>query len=253
MNILYVGDVYGERGLKAIETFLPKAKRDFPYDLLVINGENVSGGVGIKEEDYKALMRFGARAVTLGNHAFSKEELFDYIDDANVVRPLNYPEGAPGSGFKVLNINGVKVAIMQVMGRIFMNDPLDNPFKALDDALETLEADIILVDLHAEATSEKLALAHYLDGRVDIAVGTHTHVQTNDAMRLPKGTLYMSDIGMSGALHGILGADKDIIVKRFTTGLPIRMRPETSKPLQMNGVHIDTDNKTIQPVAYRDK
>ncbi|MFW6298543.1 MAG: TIGR00282 family metallophosphoesterase, partial [Bacillota bacterium] len=243
MNILYLGDVYGEMGIKAIEKYLPKAKKQYPYDLLLINGENVSGGIGLTKDDYTKLMRFGAHLITLGNHAFSKDEIFDYMDEAKVIRPLNFPKGAPGEGMKLINYNGTKVAILQVMGRIFMNDPLDNPFTALDQALENLEADIVLVDLHGEATSEKLALAHYLDGRVDAAVGTHTHVQTNDAMRLPGGTLYMSDIGMCGALHGILGADKDIIVKRFTTGLPIRMKPETSKALQMNGVYIDTDKK----------
>lgn len=253
MNILYLGDVYGEMGIKAIQKFLPKAKRDYPYDLLLINGENVSGGIGITKDDYKTLMRFGAHLVTLGNHAFSKDELYDFIDESKLIRPLNFPEGAPGEGMKTININGTTVTVIQVMGRIFMNDPLDNPFSALDGVLGDLESDIVLVDLHGEATSEKLALGHYVDGRVDIAVGTHTHVQTNDAMALPKGTLYMSDIGMCGALHGILGADRDIILKRFTTGLPIRMKAETSKALQMNGVFIDTDKKTIRPVAYRDE
>jgi len=252
MNILYLGDVYGERGIKAIEKFLPKVKADHPYDFLIINGENVSGGIGITKEDYQRLMDFKAHVITLGNHAFSKDELFDYIDTAKIVRPLNYPEGAPGTGVQIINYNGVLVAVMQVMGRIFMRDPLENPFRVLDETLETVEADIRILDIHGEATSEKLAIGHYVDGRVDAALGTHTHVQTNDAMTLPGGTMYMTDIGMCGALHGILGADKKTILERFTTGLPIRMKPETSRPLQLNGALIDTDRKMIKTIAYRD-
>ena len=252
MKILYLGDVYGKQGIKAIEKFLPKAKSDHPYDFLIINGENVSGGVGITKADYQRLMEFKAHVITLGNHAFFKDELFDYIDKAKIVRPLNYPKGTPGTGVQIINFNGLKVAVLQVMGRIFMRDPLESPFRVLDETLASLDGDIKILDIHGEATSEKLAIAHYVDGRVDAAFGTHTHVQTNDAMRLPRGTFYMTDIGMCGALYGILGADKDTIVNRFTTGLPIRMKPETSRPLQMNGVWIDTDDKHIETIAYRD-
>jgi metallophosphoesterase (TIGR00282 family) len=193
-------------------------------------------------------MEKGAHVITLGNHAFSKKELLDFIDDANIVRAINYPKHTPGKGIHTLKFNDKSVTVIQVMGRIFMHDPLNNPFEALDEALEGLTSDVIIVDVHAEATSEKLAIAHYLDGRVTAIIGTHTHVPTNDAMRLPKGSLYISDVGMTGAKYGILGADKNIVLKKFLTGMPLRMQPEDSNILQLNAVLIDTDLNTITPI-----
>ncbi len=252
MRVMFIGDIYGEAGLKALDRFLPKLKQRYPYDILVANGENVSGGLGLERKDYKTLMQHGVKAVTLGNHAFSKAELFDYIEDANIVRPLNYPKNTPGKTVLTLNFNGVRLAIIQLMGRIFMGDPLNNPFESVDATLPTIDANYIFVDVHAETTSEKLAIGHYLDGRVDGVVGTHTHVATNDAMTLPKGTLYQTDAGMCGAKYGILGASRETVLKKFTTGMPVRLKPEQTHTLQLNGVYMDFEKKTIQTVRLSD-
>ncbi|MFH5881512.1 MAG: TIGR00282 family metallophosphoesterase [Candidatus Izemoplasmataceae bacterium] len=249
MKILYVGDVYGKKGLEALDMFLAEVKRDTNYHILIINGENVADGLGIREKEYKTLMQHGAHVITLGNHSFSKNELFDFIDDAKIVRPLNYPKNTPGKGILTINYNGKKLAVIQVMGRVFMHDPLNNPFEALDDILENIDADYIFLDVHAEATSEKLAIAHYVDGRVTAVCGTHTHVQTNDAMRLPNGTFYITDVGMTGVKYGILGADKDLVLKKFTSGMPIRIQPSNDTVLQFNAVLIDLLNQTIKPIS----
>ncbi len=252
MRVLFLGDIYGETGLKTVERYLPKLKEDFPHNLLIVNGENVSDGLGLRQKDYKRLMALGVHGVTLGNHAFSKKDILDYIDEANIVRPLNYPKSTPGKTRLDVNYNGTIVTVIQVMGRIFMHDPLNNPFEGLDALLASIDSDHVIVDVHAETTSEKLALGHYLDGRVDAIIGTHTHVATNDAMTLPKGSLYITDVGMCGAKYGILGADKDLVLQKFTTGMPIRLKPDLSKSQQLNGVLLDLEKKTITPVQYSD-
>lgn len=252
MKILYIGDVYGERGLEACERFLPQIKRDYPYHILIVNGENSADGLGLRLKEYKRLMALGAHMITLGNHSFSKSEIFEFIDDSNIVRPLNYPPSTPGQGLRMIQFNQHQIAVIQIMGRVFMHDPLDNPFTTLDKVLETIKADKIIVDIHAETTSEKLVIAHYLDGRVDAVLGTHTHVQTNDAMQLPKGTLYLTDVGMTGVKFGILGADRDTVIKKFTTGLPLRLFPSDDTILQLNAAYLDLELNTIQTVHYSD-
>lgn len=253
MRIVFLGDIYAQSGIEAVRRFLPRIKKDYPHDIIIANGENVAGGLGITKMDYKALMQLGIKGITLGNHAFSKGELFEFIDDANIVRAINYPAGTPGKTVLTINFNGTRVAIIQVMGRIFMGDPLNNPFEALDAILPTIDSDYVVVDVHAEATSEKLAIGYYLDGRVDAVVGTHTHVPTNDAMRLPAGTLYQTDAGMCGVKHGILGASRETVLKKFTTGMPVRLKPEESSILQLNGVVLDLKQSTIQTIRYTDE
>ncbi len=252
MKIVYLGDIYGEKGLKALEKFLPKLKETYPHDLLIANGENVSDGLGLKQVDYKTLMKLGVRAITLGNHAFSKDEIFDYIEDANIVRPMNYPKNTPGKTVLKINFNGKHICILQVMGQVFMNGNVNNPFESLDETLKTVSCDYILVDVHAEATSEKLAVGHFLDGRVNAVLGTHTHVPTNDAMRLPKGTLYQTDVGMCGVKYGILGADKDRVMHKFLTGMPTRLRPHEANVLQLNATYVDLEKNEIHAIQYID-
>lgn len=252
MKLLWVGDVYGAKGLESLQRFLPSLKRDHQYQLLVVNGENVADGLGIRLRDYKTIMSLGAHMITLGNHGFSKRDVLEFIDTSNLVRPLNYPPGTPGQGLRIINYNGMRMAVLSVMGRVFMHDPLDNPFTALDVALSELEVDRIIVEVHAEATSEKLAIAHYLDGRVDAVVGTHTHVQTNDAMQLPKGTLYMTDLGMTGVKYGILGADRDKVMHKFLTGMPTRLQASEETQLQLNAALLDFSAQTIQPIHISD-
>lgn len=248
MRVLFIGDVFGTRGQEAIDKYLPKVKQDYRPDVILVNGENIDKGFGLTLKTYKFLMQHGARCVTLGNHSFSKRELLEFIDDANVIRPANYHEDVPGKGMQVIRFNDKTIAVINLMGRIFMGDPLDNPFQKIDTLLEEVDADYVVVDFHAEATSEKLAFGHYVDGRVDAVVGTHTHVPTADAMVLPKETLYITDIGMTGAKFGILGGDKDPIIYKFLTGMPSRIKEDTSKALQFNAVLLDLETHKIEAI-----
>lgn len=248
MKVLFIGDVFGTLGQKAINKYLPKVKNEYKPNLIFLNGENIDKGFGISEEIYKDLMKMGINAITMGNHTFSNKELFSFIDSSNIIRPANYDESVPGVGHKTINYNGLKVTIINLMGRIFMGDPLDNPFKVIDTLLSELETDYIFIDFHAEATSEKIAFAHHVDGRVTGVVGTHTHVPTADTMTFPQGTMYVSDIGMTGAKYGVLGAMANTQVPKFITGLRGRITEELTGPLQFHAVIMDTDTKTIKGI-----
>lgn len=248
MKVLFIGDVFGTRGMEALNKYLPEIKKEHKPNLIFLNGENIDRGFGISEKLYKELMIMGINVVTLGNHSFSKKELVDFIEDSNIIRPANYNDSVPGKGYITVKYNDKTVTVINLMGRIFMGDPLDNPFKKADEILESINSDFIFVDFHAEATSEKIAMAHYLDGRVDAVVGTHTHVPTADAMVFPNKTMYISDIGMTGAKYGILGADKDIIINKFLNGLPQRIKESLSKELQFNAVIIDTVLNKIKSI-----
>lgn len=248
MKVLFIGDVYGSLGQKAVTKYLPKLKSEYKPHLIFMNAENIDRGKGISEKIYKDLMKMGISLLSMGNHTFSNRELYNFIDDSNIIRPANYDEKVPGVGYKTINFNGKTVTLINLMGRIFMGDPLDNPFKVVDNILNNIASDYIFVDFHAEATSEKIAFTHYVDGRVDAVVGTHTHVPTADTMVFPKGTMYITDIGMTGAKYGVLGAQKDIQVDKFITGLRGRIVEEKEGPLQMNAVLIDTDLKKIKGI-----
>lgn len=248
MRVLFLGDVFGTRGMEALYKYLPQVKTDYKPNLIFMNGENVDKGFGISEKIYKELMIMGVNAITLGNHSFSKRELIDFIDDSNIIRPANFSDAVPGKGYITVKYNTETVTVINLMGRIFMGDPLDNPFKKVDEILDEIDSDFIFVDMHAEATSEKIAMAHFLDGRVTAVVGTHTHVPTADAMVFPNKTMYITDIGMTGAKYGILGADKDIILDKFLTNMPQRIKESLSTELQFNAVIIDTTLNTIQSI-----
>ncbi len=248
MKVLFIGDVFGTRGMEALNKYLPEIKNEYKPNLIFLNGENIDKGFGISEKIYKELMVMGINAVTLGNHSFSKRELIDFIDESNIIRPANYSDSVPGRGYITVKYNDKLVTVINLMGRIFMGDPLDNPFRRVDEILEELNSDFIFVDMHAEATSEKIAMAHYLDGRVTAVVGTHTHVPTADAMVFPNKTMYITDIGMTGAKYGILGADKDIIISKFLTGMPQRIKESLSTKLQFNAVIMDTVLNKIKSI-----
>jgi len=248
MKILFIGDVFGSRGMEALYKYLPKIKQEHKPNLIFLNGENIDRGFGISESIYKELMKLGISVITLGNHSFSKREIIDFIDDSNIIRPANYADSIPGKGFITIKYNDKKVTVINLMGRIFMGDPLDNPFKKADEIIANLETDYIIIDMHAEASSEKIAITHYLDGRVTAVVGTHTHVPTADAMTFPKGTMYITDIGMSGTKYGVIGADKDIIINKFLDGMPRRIKEDLSPTLQFNAVIMDTDLKKIKSI-----
>ncbi|MHC5268444.1 TIGR00282 family metallophosphoesterase [Enterococcus sp. LJL98] len=224
MKILFVGDVVGSLGRAAISEYVPKLKKKYRPQVTIINGENAAAGRGITEKIYKGFLQDGADVVTLGNHAWDNREIFEFIDRAKkLVRPANFPEGTPGVGVVYVKVNQIELAVINLQARTFMV-ALDDPFKKMDELLAEVRArtPFIFVDFHGEATSEKQALAWYLDGRISALVGTHTHVQTNDARILPQGTAYLTDVGMTGPYDGILGMKREPVLEKFMTALPRR-------------------------------
>lgn len=244
MKILFIGDIVGNPGRKAAKEMICSLKKNMNIDICIANGENAAGGTGITYVVAQELYKSGIDAITLGNHTWSKREVTNFIDsDSKIVRPANYPEELPGNGSTVINVNGNKIGILNLMGRVYM-DSIDCPFKAAERELKYLknQVKIIIVDMHAEATSEKSALAWYLDGRVSCVFGTHTHVQTSDEKILPFGTGYLTDVGMTGPYEGILGVDRNIIIEKFLTHMPVRFEVARGS-VQFNGVVVDVDEK----------
>lgn len=248
MKILFIGDVVGSPGRKMVQQYLPKLKEKYRPHLVIVNGENAAGGKGMTEKIYKNFLSWGVHAITLGNHTWNKREIFDFIDDAKyLIRPANFPKNNPGQGILYMNMNGKEIAVINLQGITFM--PVnDNPFLIIDSLLEEVRkrTNIIFIDFHAEATSEKQAFALYVDGKVSAVVGTHTHIQTADERILPKGTGYITDVGMTGSYDGIIGVEKDAVIKRFLTNLPIRFEVEKKGSTQLNGVILQIDEGTGQ-------
>ncbi len=240
MNILFLGDVVGKLGRQVLEEQLPELRKEFNINVVIVNGENVAHGKGITQKTYKWLMEQGIACVTMGNHTWDNKDIFEFIDDKNnIVVPANYPKGTPGKGYLTFNYNGTKITVVSLMGTVFMNGRYDCPFEAIDSILEAVESDVFLVDVHAETTSEKIALGYYLDGRVAAVVGTHTHVPTADARILDEGTAYQTDVGMNGALDGVIGVQKEGVIRRFKTGMPERFNPLDKGKMQLNAVVIE--------------
>lgn len=251
MKILLIGDVYGESGREMIEKVLPIVKADYGINFVVCNGENIAHGNGITEKYYHFLLDNHVDVVTMGNHTFGNSDILNFIDEAtHLVRPLNYPEGAKGVGYVTLNYNQTKITVLQVMGRTFDNSSLDCPFQVTEKLLKELSSDIIICDFHGEATSEKIAYALDFDSRINIIVGTHTHVQTNDARILNGGTMYMTDLGMTGALDGVIGVEPTCIINKFKTGMPTRHIPMSKGKKQFCGLVVDINEKTKKVNSY---
>ncbi|MBA4603723.1 TIGR00282 family metallophosphoesterase [Thermoactinomyces mirandus] len=245
MRILMIGDIVGQVGRKAVATYLPKLNQMFSPDAIVANGENAaSNGRGVQREVVRELMDLGIQCITLGNHAWAQSEIFDFIDEEpNLIRPANFPAGTPGKGYTLLNLQSGKLAVVNLMGRTYMGT-LDCPFRKMNEILEQIPGSpYILVDFHAETTSEKQALAYFLDGSVSAIIGTHTHVQTADERILPKGTGYLTDVGMVGPYDSVIGMEKSAVVKRFITQMPIRFSVAKGRE-QFNAVLIDLDKQT---------
>jgi metallophosphoesterase (TIGR00282 family) len=240
-KILFVADVVGEPGRKAVEAILPELKKSRRPDLTVVNGENSAGGFGLTVKTIKELKAAGADVITTGNHVYDQREFVpELAAQERVLRPHNFPPGAPGTGFCVVAAGGEEVLVMNLMGRLFMN-AIDDPFRAADAILAAEPGrKIVLCDFHAEATSEKLAMGWYLDGRVSAVVGTHTHVPTADNRVLPGGTAYCTDVGMVGPRDGVIGMDKENVLKRFLTGVPQKWRI-ASGAVTFNSVLITID------------
>jgi metallophosphoesterase (TIGR00282 family) len=243
MNILFIGDIVGAPGRRTLTELLPRAVDHYCIDLVVANGENASGGIGITPQVADQFLSQGVDLLTSGNHIWKHKEILPYLDDTDrLLRPANYPPETPGRGLAMVETaGGEPAAIINLEGRVFMNS-LECPFRTADRLLETLppEVKVILVDLHAEATSEKQALGWYLDGRVSAVVGTHTHVQTADERILPGGTGYITDVGMTGPVDSVIGMNREIIQERFLTQRPHPFKVATQN-LQLQGVVLKID------------
>jgi len=259
IRALFFGDVVGKSGRKMLHKHLGELKKKYNCDFAIANGENASGGLGITPDTAEEFFIMGVDVLTSGNHIWKHKEIFSYLDSKSdkIIRPLNYPSGlelassAPGLGYAVNKRNDVEIVVINIMGRTFV-EPLDCPFRAMDMILKKFplgNGRVIIVDFHAETTSEKIAMGWHLDGRVSAVFGTHTHVQTADERILQKGTAYITDAGMSGAMDTVLGVDKDIIVQRFLTQRPISFKfPEHTHDLGLNAVFVEIDETTGKAV-----
>jgi metallophosphoesterase (TIGR00282 family) len=225
VKVLFIGDIFGEPGRRTVARAVPKLVAQRQIDIVIGNGENAAGGFGITPELAEELFDLGLAVITTGNHAWDKKEILDYFPrEPRLLRPANYPSGVPGQGSVVVeSAGGEQLGVLQLMGRAYM-PTLDCPFQVAKRELAALKkrTTAVIVDMHAEATSEKMAMGHYLDGEVVAVVGTHTHVQTADDQILPKGTAYLTDIGMTGPLHSVIGVKKELAIEKFLTGMPRR-------------------------------
>lgn len=245
MRVLFVGDTVGKPGRDILEHQLRDIQHRYDIDFTIANGENAAGGNGLTKKVLEDLLNFGVDAVTMGNHVWDKKEIFEFIERENrLIRPANYPPGTPGQGWHTFCLkNRMSIAVINLSGRIFLS-PLDCPFQTVEKIINEAKkiTPIIFVDFHAEATSEKQAMGWFLDGRVSAVIGTHTHVQTADARLLPRGTAYITDVGMTGPRDSILGVDKDVVIKKFTSQLPVRFEV-ASGDVQLNAVIVDVNEK----------
>lgn len=246
MNILVLGDVVSEAGCEFVRKKLPAFKKLKSIDYCIANGENSAKGNGITVNSAEFLFSSGVDFITGGNHSFRRSEIYDFLDEReDIIRPYNFPSGAPGNGVSVVDTGRAKIAVINLMGTMFMGENLENPFYAADRALkETQGAKIILLDFHAETTSEKKALAYYLDGRISAFFGTHTHIQTADECILSGSTGYITDLGMCGVEDSVLGVDKNIIIKKFKTNLPARFDTVETGECILCGCIFEIDEKS---------
>ncbi|MGC8870171.1 MAG: TIGR00282 family metallophosphoesterase [Brevinematia bacterium] len=245
IRILALGDVIGNKGVEVLSKYLPNIKESKGIDLVIVNGENASfSGVGILEKEYNLLISSGVDIITTGNHVWAKKEIHSFIERANkLIRPLNYNPSLPGRGSIIIEVRGVKVCVMNALGSVLMDAPFISPFFAVEKELELVKNDtnIVILDFHAEATSEKILMGWFLDGKVSLVYGTHTHVQTADEKILPKGTGYITDIGMCGFSYSVIGSKIDDSLKRITLGLPEKLNPSTEGEFLINGIICDID------------
>lgn len=256
MKILFFSDIVGRSGRRVLKESLEMLKEQYEPEVVIANGENAAGGLGLDLKTADEIFSAGIEIITSGNHIWSKREIKTYLDKTSqdkkkiVLRPANFPKGAPGVGHYVYETkNGFRIGVLNLMGRVFIPDLVDCPFRKADELVAELSqtCDIIFVDFHAEATSEKMALGHYLDGRVSAVVGTHTHVQTADEKVLAKGTAYISDVGMCGPADSVLGVNKNFIIERFLTARPSKFEVAAG-PAQINAVLIEVQTKSDEKI-----
>ena len=247
VRILFLGDIVGAPGRSVFQKHIKALKQKHSIDAVIVNGENSANGRGITSRIVKFFRHNEVDVITSGNHIWHYREIYEYLrthDD--LLRPENYPNECPGSGITTFNCNGITIGVVNLQGRVFMRDHIGDPFRTADTVLSYLKTktNVIFVDFHAEATSEKIGLGFYLDGRVSAVVGTHTHVQTTDERILPKGTAFMTDAGMAGAQHSMIGMKKEPIIKNFLTQMPVKFEVEKEGPMILCGVWIDVDVQT---------
>ena len=226
MKILAIGDIVGEKALNKVRKSIEIIKKEYDIDFIITNGENVADGMGIRELDFKQMLSMGIDVVTLGNHTWGKKDIFNFIDHEKLLRPANYSKGVVGKGYGIYTCKDKNIAVINLIGRTDINVLSENPFTVAEEIINEIKdkVDIIVVDFHAEATAEKIAMGFFLDGKVNIIFGTHTHVQTADEKILPKGTAYITDIGMTGPINSVIGMDTEVSIKRFVTSLPERYK-----------------------------
>ncbi len=257
MKILFLGDVMGRAGRAAIAERLPRLRADWGLDFVVVNGENATSGAGLSPAHAKTLLEAGADCITLGDHAFDQKDMLTFIEqEPRIIRPLNYAKGAPGRGHRLFTATGGrKVLVTQVLGQVFMKRPFDDPFSAIDQVLKSHPlgglAQAIVVDMHCEATSEKMAMGHWCDGKASMVAGTHTHVPTGDAQILPGGTAYLTDAGMCGDYNSVIGMDKAEPMRRFITGMPKARFTPADGAATLSGLYVETDDRTGQAKVVR--
>jgi metallophosphoesterase (TIGR00282 family) len=245
MKILFIGDIIGSPGRSAVKKHLPELVEKHGVDFVIANGENAAAGFGLTSAVLKELLGMGIGCITSGNHLWDKKEILSAIPkEPRLLRPANYPASVPGNRYGIYEVKGHKVGVLNLLGRVFM-PPMDCPFRTADEVIAEIkkQTDIIIVDMHAEATSEKIAMGWYLDGRVSAVIGTHTHVMTADERVLPKGTAYITDAGMCGGFDGVIGMNKEGIIQRFLDQMPARFSPAEGD-VRFNGVVVDVDEKS---------
>lgn len=245
MKILAIGDIIGETGIKELKNKLYQIRQKEEIDFVIVNGENAAEGMGITEKNFNDIISQNVDVVTMGNHTWGKKDIFKFIDHPKLIRPANYPKGVVGKGYGIYKCKNKKIAVINLIGRVYMNVLSENPFIMAKSIIKKIKdkVDIIIVDFHAEATGEKITMAYYLDGMVTAVFGTHTHVQTADEKILPKGTAYISDIGMTGTKNSALGMEVSVALKRFETSLPERYKVASGEGM-LNGVIYDIDEQT---------
>lgn len=248
MNILILGDIIGEFSVKRVKEILPNVIKENNIDFVIANGENTAGGMGITEKIYKNLVLAGVNVITMGNHTWGKKDIFNIIENKNLLRPANYPKGVLGNGYGVYECNNKRIAVINLIGRVDINVLSENPFIIAEDIINKIKnnVDIIIVDFHAEATAEKIAMGYFLDGKITCLYGTHTHVATADEKILENGTAYITDVGMCGPEKSVIGMDTDISIKRFVTTLPERYKVSEDKKIICNGCILKLNSESCR-------
>ena len=257
MRVLYLGDVMGRAGRQAIAEQLPRLRADWRLDFVVVNGENATSGAGLSGAHAKLMLEAGADCVTLGDHAFDQKDMLQFIEsEPRILRPMNFAKDAPGRGHRVFSdARGRKILVAQVLGQVFMKRPFDGPFSAVDAVLRAHPrggvVQAALIDMHCEATSEKMGMGHFCDGRASVVVGSHTHVPTADAQIMPKGTAYLTDAGMCGDYLSVIGMDPAEPMRRFVTGMPKGRFSPALGEATLSGLYVETDDRTGAAVDIR--